>query len=382
MDYRARTLPSPRMGGWNTTFFQGETEREGIMARKPKTVRIGVIGAGGISHHHVRGYQSNESVEIVAVADVFADRAQEWANRYGVEHVFDNHRELLEMAEVDAVSVCTFNTAHAQPTIDALKAGKHVFCEKPMSDNLKDSIRMLKAARSTDNILCLGVNTRYNPTQQQAKRIVADGGLGDVYYAETCQTRRHGNPGRTFHTKAGSGLGATGDIGVYNLDTAFDILGFPKPLTVAAVMQDALCKEGPPMNASYQYNPEEFEVEEFGVAWIRLEGGGVLVFKVSWAAHANSLGRTFFLGKKAGMALDPLEIYRNEFGMMTNTQPTGMPKADLWKLQIGAFLDAIRKGKPSPVPAEEVILTNAVFDAMQRSVERGGKEVPVRLPGI
>ena len=352
------------------------------LARRPKKIRIGVIGAGGISHAHVKGYQSNEGVEIVAVADVFVDKAQEWANRYGVEHVFDEHRKLLRMDEVDAVSVCTFNKAHAQPTVDALNAGKHVFCEKPMSDNLRDATRMLKAAQSTDNILCIGVHSRYDPPQRQAKRVVAEGGLGEIYYAETCHTRRHGNPGHTFQRKASGGLGATADIGVYNLDTAFDILGFPKPLPVSAVMQDVLCKQGPPMNAIWQYNPQEFEVEEFGVAWIRLEGGGVLVFKVSWAVHANSLGRTYFLGKKAGLALDPLEIFRTEFGMMTNTQPTGMPNVDRWGLQMGAFLDAVRKGKPSPVPAEEVILTNAVFDAMQRSVAKGGREVRVKLPEL
>ena len=163
------------------------------LARRPKKIRIGVIGAGGISHAHVKGYQSNEGVEIVAVADVFVDKAQEWANRYGVEHVFDDHRKLLRMDEIDAVSVCTFNKAHAQPTVDALNAGKHVFCEKPMSDNLKDATRMLKAAQSTDNILCIGVHSRYDPPQRQAKRVVAEGGLGEIYYAETCHTRRHGN---------------------------------------------------------------------------------------------------------------------------------------------------------------------------------------------
>ncbi|MBI2194240.1 MAG: Gfo/Idh/MocA family oxidoreductase [Planctomycetes bacterium] len=347
---------------------------------KSKTVRIGVIGAGGISHAHVAGYRANAGVEIVAVADVMAPRAEEWAKRYGVSHWFEDYHKLLEMDELDAVSICTFNRAHAQPAVDALRAGKHVFCEKPMSDNLQDATRMLRAARQSRRVLCIGVHSRYDPAQRQAKRIVSEGTLGEVYYAETCQTRRHGNPGGTFQQKGTAGLGAVADIGVYNLDTALDVLGFPKPVSVSAVIQDRLCRQGPPMNATWQYDPKKFEVEEFGVAWIRLKTGGTLVFKVSWAAHILTLGRTYFLGTKAGLALDPLELFRNEFGMMTNTQPSSLPQVDRWKLQMGAFLDAVREGKPSPVPAEQVVLTNVIFDAMFRSAARGGKEVPVRLP--
>lgn len=347
-----------------------------------QTIRLGVIGAGGISHAHAVGYKANQDVELFAVSDVIPARAEEWAKRYSAPHFFGDYHRMLELKEIDAVSVCTFNRAHAQPTIDALAAGKHVFCEKPMSDNLKDAERMLRAARRARKILCIGVHSRYDPAQRQARRVVAEGTLGDVYYAETTMTRRHGNPGGTFQQKDTAGLGAVADIGVYNLDTALDILGFPKPVSVSAVIQDKICKQGPPMNASWQYDPKKFEVEEFGVAWIRLETGAVLVFKVSWAAHANSLGRTYFLGTRAGLALDPLELFRNEFGMMTNTQPTGLPQVDRWKLQMGAFLTAIRERKPSPVPPEEVILTNVVFDAMHRSAAQGGREVKVRLPRV
>src|SRR3712207_6710358 len=110
-----------------------------------RTVRIGVIGAGGISNAHMGGYKQLEGVEVVAVADVVPGKAKEWAERYGVKHVFEDHRELLAMPEIDGVSVCTYNRAHMPPTVDALRAGKHVLCEKPMAHSLEDAVAMLKA---------------------------------------------------------------------------------------------------------------------------------------------------------------------------------------------------------------------------------------------
>ena len=151
------------------------------MARRPKKIRIGVIGAGGISHAHVKGYQSNEGVEIVAVADVFVDKAQEWANRYGVEHVFDDHRKLLRMDEIDAVSVCTFNKAHAQPTVDALNAGKHVFCEKPPGRDVADIARVIACEKKHPGLkLKYGFNHRYHDSIRDALEILHSGDLGEV----------------------------------------------------------------------------------------------------------------------------------------------------------------------------------------------------------
>src|SRR6476620_9127563 len=124
----------------------GGATREGSAMR---TVKIGVIGSGGISHAHMGGYQQLEGVEIVAVADVVPGKAKEWAARYKVSNAFEDYHKLLAMPEIDGVSVCTYNRAHMPPTVDALRAGKHVLCEKPMAHNLADAHAMLQAARET-----------------------------------------------------------------------------------------------------------------------------------------------------------------------------------------------------------------------------------------
>jgi predicted dehydrogenase len=323
-----------------------------------KTIKIGVIGAGGISHAHAGGYRQQEGVELHAVADIVPGRAPAWAERYGVPYHFTDYRKLLELDEIDAVSVCTYNRAHKGPTVEALQAGKHVLCEKPVAHNLADAAAMLRAAAETGKMLMIGVHSRFSPAQQLAAQVVREGGLGDVYYAETVGTRRRGIPGGTFIQKSQGGGGAIIDIGVYSLDTALHIMGHPKPVRVSALTQDYLgTHTGPPeFSDAWWWDPAKMEVDEFGAAWIRFDNGAVLVFKISWAVHAESLGQTYFLGTKGGLQLSPLTIYRDEFGSMVNVTPVHLrSEPDRFKEETGAFVNAVRSGGPNPIPIEEVI---------------------------
>src|SRR5689334_11212265 len=141
-------------------------------------VRVGIIGAGGIARSHARAYQRVPGVEIVAVADLLPERAEAMSREFNIPHVFTDHRKLLELDGLDAVSVCTFNQAHRQPTVDALEAGKHVLVEKPLSYALDDAVAMISAARRTGKIMHTGFWQRWQPELQAAKRIVDSGALG------------------------------------------------------------------------------------------------------------------------------------------------------------------------------------------------------------
>jgi len=346
-----------------------------------KTVKIGVIGTGGISNAHMGGYKQLQGVEVVAGADLIPGKAQTWAQRHGVPHAFDDYRELLAMKEIDAVSVCTYNKGHCQPTVDALRAGKHVLCEKPMAHNLADAWKMLQAARETDKMLMIGVHSRFARTQQTAKEIVASGALGELYYAEIVSTRRRGIPGGTFINKETAGGGAVVDIGIYALDTALDIMGQPRPVSVSALTCDRIGKQPSAVKGTWNWDPANFSVEEFGAAWIRFENGAVLLFKTSWAAHIDSLGRSYFLGDKGGLALGPLEVFRDEFGSMVNITPkVSDDRQDRFKEETQSFVNSVREGKPVFIPAEEVIWTNVIMDGIYRSAAEG-REVAVGLPG-
>src|SRR6266513_249222 len=126
------------------------------------TLGIGIIGTGGISRAHADGYRKLAGqARLVAVADIDLGRARAAADEWGVEHAFADYRELLDLKEVEAVSVCTFNRAHCGLTVAALEAGKHVLVEKPMATTTEEARRMVEAARRSGKLLMVEMKWRF-----------------------------------------------------------------------------------------------------------------------------------------------------------------------------------------------------------------------------
>ena len=359
-----------------------------------KTIKLGIIGTGNIAQRHCHAISEVEGVEVIAGCDIIPERVERTAERWGFEHTFLDYNELLEMDAIDAVLVCTPTAVHAVPTVAALKAGKHVLCEKPMEATLDAAAEMARAAHETGKILMIALKLRFSPQLTVAKRIVDEGTLGDIYYAECVADRRRGNPGRTFIKKASAGFGAGADIGVYALDTALYLMGHPKPVTVSAMTSNYISLNADPVLGQWADNLHETEVEDFATAWVRFENGARMVFKTSWCMHLDSMGGTFFLGKKAGLRIGVGEVrgpkegvwvYRDEFGALTDVQVQGVqsvPGLELFKRENAAFADAVREGKPSPVDADGVLLTNVIIQGVMDSAAQGGKEVAVTVPSV
>ncbi|HIE27964.1 TPA: Gfo/Idh/MocA family oxidoreductase [Candidatus Poribacteria bacterium] len=351
---------------------------------KMKTVKLGLIGAGGIAQAHCRAIADIDGAEIIAAADVVKENVERTANRWGISKTFTDYNAMLKMAELDGVLVCTPTAVHGPPTVAALKAGKHVLCEKPMEATLKAATEMVRAAHETGKILMVALKLRYSPQVVKAKAIVDAGVLGDIYYAETVADRRRGNPGGSFIRKATAGLGASADIGVYALDTALYLMGHPKPVAVSGITSNYLSLHN-------TWNPalKETEVEDFGAGWVVFDNGARLVFKTCWCMNMDSLGGTIFLGTKAGLRIgvgevrgpqEGVTIYRDEFGEpITISVPTG-GSVDLFKTEDTAFVDAVREGKPSPIDPDGMLLTNVIIQGVIDSSEAGGREVEVTVP--
>ncbi|PZE21576.1 Gfo/Idh/MocA family protein [Paenibacillus xerothermodurans] len=357
-------------------------------------VKIGIIGSGGIAGAHVRAYKKMPDVEIVAVADVVPGRADEFVRRFELTgaRAFERHEALLEM-DLDGVSICTPNFTHHRTAIDALEAGKQVLVEKPLSVTLEQGIEMVRTAKKTGNMLTVGFQPRYDPNMQVVREIVRSGQLGNVYYVQTGGGRRRGMPGGTFISKAMAGSGAMADIGCYSLDLALHALGYPKPLSVSAFTSNHFGT-----NPTYHREPDKFEVEDFGVALVRLEGNRVLNFKISWAMHMDSLGPTLFLGTDAGLKLTPagtgpwsgvwdggigsIQLFSDILGHHTETViPVQSHNMDVFYEKLRDFVSAIQEGRPAPIPAEEVLLNQAIIDGVIRSSALG-REVEIQIPEL
>ena len=353
------------------------------------TVRIGIIGSGGIAGAHARSYKQLPEVEVVAVADVVPGKAAEFIERQGLAQAraFEDHHRLLEL-DLDGVSVCTPNVAHHRTAVDALAAGKHVLTEKPMAVTLEQAVEMARAARAAAKILTVGFQPRYDPNMLLIRDIVRSGALGKVYYVETGGGRRQGIPGGTFIRKDLAGAGAMADIGCYSLDMALNALGYPKPLTVSAYTGDLLGK-----SPQIFREADRFEVEDFGVALVRLEGGTVLNFKISWAMHMDTLGATMFLGTDAGLKVVPrggvwdggvqsITLFQDMAGAQTETSiPVVRHDVNIFLEKVRAFVIAIRDGLPAPIPGDLIVRNQAIIDGVLRSSAEG-REVVIELPAI
>lgn len=357
-----------------------------------KTIRIGIIGSGGIARAHASAYKTIPNVEIIAVADSIAGKAQAFIDQELLPHAkaFDDHRRLLEL-EIDGVSICTPNFAHHETSVNALHAGKHVLVEKPMSVTLQQSIEMVEAAQASGKMLTVGFQPRYDPNMALIKEIVQSGKLGNVYFVETGGGRRRGMPGGTFIRKELAGAGAMADIGCYSLDMALNALGNPKPLTVSAYTSNHFGT-----NPKYHKEAASFDVEDFGVAMIRLEHDIVLNYKISWAMHMDTLGATMFLGSEGGLKVTSAGsgpwsgVWDGSVGSMTlyhdvmeqhvqSTIPIIEHRLDLFAEKVRDFVAAIRDNRPAPIPGEQILYNQAIIDGVLRSAA-SKREVTIELP--
>jgi len=356
--------------------------------------KIGIIGSGGIAAAHARAYLQMDDIEVVAVADVVPGKAEQFIQNLGLTNAkpFESHLDLLEL-DLDGVSICTPNVAHHRTTVDALSAGKNVLVEKPLSVTLEQGIEMVQTAKETGKMLTVGFQPRYDPNMQAVKEIVQSGRLGNVYYVQTGGGRRRGMPRGTFINKEMAGAGAMADIGCYSLDLALNALGYPKPLSVSAYTSNHFGT-----NPHYHPEADKFEVEDFGVALVRLEGGKVLNFKISWAMHMDSLGPTIFLGTDAGLRLTPagsgpwsgvwdggigsIKLFHDINGHHVDTDiPVQKHNLNIFYEKVRDFVVALKEGKPAPIPGEQILINQAIIDGVLRSSEQG-KEVEVHIPEI
>ena len=233
---------------------------------------------------------------------------------------------------------------------------------------------------------------------KMVKKIVESGVLGDIYYIQTGGGRRHGIPtpyGTSFIEKDKGAIGALGDIGCYSLDMVLNAIGYPKPLTVTGYVSDFFGKD--PDYYKSEGKPEDyadiFGVDDFGAAFIRLEGGIILDFRIAWAMHLDTPGDTIIMGKKGSLRIPstecwngsiggPLKLYQRVAGKDVVTEfPMQDQGENRFYLKVRAFLDAVKNGTEAPVSSDEIIINQAIIDAINKSSELG-REVAVEIPEL
>ncbi|MBE6750581.1 MAG: Gfo/Idh/MocA family oxidoreductase [Ruminococcaceae bacterium] len=347
-------------------------------------MKIAVIGCGTIANAaHIPAYLKNDKVEIKWFCDIIPERADEAVKKYGCGKAVYDYHEILDDPELEAVSVCTPNNVHAPITIDFLKAGKNVLCEKPAARTYDEALSMLEAQHETGKVLNIGVVNRFNDSVRNIKKLIENGELGEVYHVYVSFRAHRSIPGLggAFTTKEIAGGGVLIDWGVHFLDIVMYCCGDPKTKTVTA---ETFSKLGKNME-EYTYvdmwaGPPKFDgvydVEEAMTGMVRTDGP-IITMNGAWAQNIGKSEMFIdFIGTKAGIRMQyggvgngyDFVIYGAKDGMLTETKPSFSAKPH-FQNEIDSFVDCIRSGEKLPSHIDTNIVTSKLMQAIYDSAE-------------
>lgn len=343
-----------------------------------KTLKVGVIGVGGIARTHYPGWKESPHAEIVALADINAEVLTRMGGELGVTKLYEKPEDLIADKDLDIVDVCTPNRYHTPLTVAALEAGKHVICEKPLAPTPADIRQMIAARDKSKRLLMTAQHFRFEGASKALKAEIDGGALGDVYHARSWMLRRSGAPTSAgFVQKRHSGGGPCIDIGVHILDLTLWMMGSPRPVTVTGVTQDRLRKLPGAFSNWGGPIPDFWDVEEFASAFVRFANGATLVLEVSWLLnHPKTHGedmQMWLYGDKGGAHWPGNTIHQtnNATRQHVDIQLQMKEGGEAHAKECVAFAEAVANGKPSPVPAEQSLDVITILDGLYRSAASG-----------
>ncbi len=347
-------------------------------------VKFGILGCGFIGRVHINQILEQDDAEVVAVYDPFVKLAETEAERTGAK-VIATPEELVAMAEVDAVIVASPNKTHADLSILALNAGKHVICEKPLSLSGAKAKEIVEAAEKAGTVTMVPHQMRWAGSSQKVKELTAKGELGNIYYGKASWIRQCGIPGwgSWFTRFDESGGGPLIDIGVHMLDLSLYLMGSPKPVSVFG---STYAEFGPRKMGTGTWGTPEwdgvYDVEDLASALIKMDNGATLLLEVSWAANAAPevcKPMVNLFGTEGGAEVIPggkdLRLTGMKFGQ-SFTCDANCPDVNLRIEMIRHFIDCVKEGKQTIAPVFSGMVNNIVLDAIYESA-RTGKSVDI-----
>lgn len=340
--------------------------------------------------YHAAGFQK-AGAKIMAIADRHTAAAQKAAEKYNVAHIFESVEAMLAgCPELDAVSIIVPNKLHAPLAIQCLKAGKHVFCEKPPALSAREVNDIIAAAKSSGKKVMFNFNNRARPESQAMMKLINNGEVGKINSAQAKWIRRTGIPGfgGWFTTKELSGGGPLIDL-LHMVDLAMYFMGYPEPAHVLGqtfndFIQDKSFK-GPWGIADVVGGVTDVENAAHG--FITFKSGQILTLQVSWAEMVKREEvSVVFQGTKAGgkverlfgsdglddTAIDTCELYVQENGKSVNRVIKTPECLDMGRSDSAAnFIEAI-EGKAAPLNTpEQALRLMQVIDAIYASAQTG-----------
>ncbi|MEK4330671.1 Gfo/Idh/MocA family oxidoreductase [Paenibacillus sp. FSL R7-0297] len=352
-----------------------------------KVYRVGVIGCGGIANgKHLPSLSRQDKVQVVAFCDIIKERAESAAEQYGNAEavVYTDYQELLKDASIDIVHVLTPNDAHAEISIAALEAGKHVMCEKPMAKTAADAKRMAEAAKRTGKKLTIGYDNRFRQDSLYLKKVCESGELGHIYYAKAHAIRRRAVPTwGVFLDEEKQGGGPLIDIGTHALDLTLWMMDNYKPKVVLGTKYHELAQKKDAANAWGPWDPEKFTVEDSAFGMIVMENGATITLEASWALNSLDVdeAKCSLSGTEAGADMknglringeNHSKLYTKEVELGAGGVAFYEGKAEkATDVELRKWIEAIEEDKDPVVTPEQAYVVSRILEAIYESAQTG-----------
>ncbi|MDR0530959.1 MAG: Gfo/Idh/MocA family oxidoreductase [Oscillospiraceae bacterium] len=353
-------------------------------------LKVGIIGCGGIANgKHMPNLAKLKELEMTAFCDIVRERAEKAAKKYGAGRakVYEDYKKLLADGSIDVVHVCTPNRSHAEITVAALEAGKHVMCEKPMAKTYAEAKTMLEAARRTGKKLTIGYQQRWRGDSLYLKAACDAGELGEIYYAKAIALRRRAVPTwGVFLNEYEQGGGPLIDIGTHALDLTLWCMDNYRPRMVVGTSYKKLGQQTETGNAWGDWDPARMTVEDSAFGFIVMENGATVTLESSWALNIADPKEAICLlaGDKAGADMlqgeGNLRINRVSHGRQCIETPSfdagGVAffdgaGGDCSELEQRAFYQAILEDTEVPTKPEQALVVTQILEAIYESAASG-----------
>ncbi|MDP5274433.1 Gfo/Idh/MocA family protein [Chengkuizengella axinellae] len=352
-----------------------------------RILKVGIIGCGGIAvGKHLPSLSKLKAVQLAAFSDADITKAEQAAKEYGIEgaEVYSDFNQMLKDDSIEVIHICTPNDSHADITIAALEAGKHVNCEKPMAKTAADARRMYEASKKSNKKLTISYQNRFRADSQYLYQACREGELGEIYFAKAHAIRRRAVPTwGVFLDEEKQGGGPLIDIGTHALDLTLWMMDNYKPKVVLGTAFHKLSSRENAANAWGPWDPSEFTVEDSAFGMIKMENGATIILESSWALNSLDEGeaKCTLAGTEGGADMkDGLRINGESRGrLFTNRIQTdvggvafydGKKESDA-DLEMRLWIDSILKNSEPIVKPEQALVVSEILEAIYESSKTG-----------
>lgn len=306
-------------------------------------INVGVIGVGAMGYNHTRVYSELENANLMAVSDLLRKKSEEVSKEYNTEGYVD-YNDILNMPEIEAVSVCVPTTHHFNVVMDAIEHGKHVLVEKPIAFTLKEARAMVKAAKDKGVKLATGHVERFNPAVEKTKELIKNGVIGEVVSASA---KRVG----PFPPRI-KDVGVTIDLAIHEVDVMFYL--FESPVSrIYANMGSRL---------------EKCEYEDHAEIMSKFKNGIIGMLEVNWLTPYKKR-KLEITGVDGIISIDYIDQSVNVYGKGKSTQKVDVPYKEPLKEELSSFLYAVKNDEDPKITGEDGVYALKIVTAAIKSAE-------------